>query len=688
MKKIFGTFTTFFIISVMIFSLFVLTNSNIGKNIPQSVETQIIQRTNQIDDDLKYFDISKFTNTSHWINVSREIKANEFGYTTTSTKIRLYNNISEEINALNFTLPLHEYQDSEYLDISSPNGTIDTFPPIENNDSVLLTIKFPSVGYKELIEIEIIMDHPNAVSSEEDAVLEESSYPYNFNLSFIPLISIPITKYELEWEINKEGAGVEVNIENESIQPTEREYIGIYSFNELGFDIKNITGFTSINRSLLNTSKYGNYNLTALENRDFIPAYSPNLKENFTSYLYFNYFHYGGLRLEFTKLTTKVKVSEWGFITTEHEFTILNNGLKSGKDLSTALGGQAPTFPFFNIQVPEEAYHFIIFDKYGNISTQARVDSLTNKRIIEMRPRIQIEKGEEYDLTISYREATKDVAKDLGGGRVELQIPLTLNIDWIVHKLEFCLLLPWGSKYNYDNNLENIENSTLRSPIEKSYASSKELLGLFNKNGPKIIFDDFTPLSNKEITFTFGLSPFYLLQTPFSICILFLIIGFIYTIVRNISFGYKRSISTLEEIPLDLIKDFVKTYEEKTAIREQILRLDQKRKSKNISSREYEKTRTLLNNRQQRTDRSIVTVSQKLGDEGPRYRVAMRSIEIAEANREDILKNIESLERKKNQGRIGKEAYAKLKMSYNKQLRKANNEIDKVLINLRTLLTK
>ncbi len=688
MKKTFKSFMNFFIILIMIFSLFVVISSNIDKNIPETVENQIIQRINQIDDDLKYFDNSKFTNTSHWINVSRQIKANEYSYTTTSTKIRLYNNISDEINALNLTIPLQEYQDSEYFDISSPNGTVDTFSPIENNDSVLLTIKFPSVGYKELIEIDISMDHLNAVSSEKDAVLEESSYPYNFNLSFLPLISIPITKYELEWEINTEGAGVEVEIENDSIQPTEREYMGINSFNEYGFDIKNITGFTSVNRSLLNTSKYGNYNLTALENRDFIPAYSPNLKENLTSYLYFKYFHYGGLRLEFKKLTTKVKVSEWGFVTTEHKFTILNNGLKSGKDLSTALGGQAPTFPFFKIQVPEQAYAFIIFDKYGNISTQARVDSLTSKRIIELRPRIQIEQGEEYDLTLSYREATKDVAKDLGGGRVELNIPLTLNIDWIIRKFEFWLLLPWASKYNSNNFIENIENSTLRSPIERSQASNKELLGLFNKNGPKFIFDNFTPLSNKEITFTFGLSPFYLLQTPFSICILFLIIGFIYTITRNISFGYKRSISSLEEIPLDLIKDFVKTYEEKTAIREQILRLDQKRKSKNISSREYEKTRTLLSNRQQRTDRSIVTVSQKLGDEGPRYRVAMRSIEVAEANREDILKNIESLERKKNQGRIGKEAYAKLKMSYNKQLRKANNEIDKVLINLRTLLTK
>jgi hypothetical protein len=65
----------------------------------------------------------------------------------------------------------------------------------------------------------------------------------------------------------------------------------------------------------------------------------------------------------------------------------------------------------------------------------------------------------------------------------------------------------------------------------------------------------------------------------------------------------------------------------------------------------------------------------------------MRSIEVAEASREDYLINIESLEKKKSQGRIGKEAYARLKIDYDKKLKKSNNSIDKVLIELRNLLT-
>lgn len=686
MKKILGTFVNLSIIVLMIFSLFTVIHSNTEDISPELIENQIKQKITLLDSDLKYFNITKFTNTSHSINVSRTIKANEHGYTTTLTNIRLYNNIVEEINAFNFTIPLQEYKDSKYLHIYSSNGTIDTLTPIENNDSAILRIKFPSIGFKELIDINIEMDHPSAVSSEIDAILQETSFPYHFNLSFLPLISFPITNYQLIWEINSGGTGIDVDIENDTIQPADNTSTGVTTIRTMGFDIKNITKLLSINQSVLNATKYGNYNLTMLENREFIPAFTPMLSENLTSYLSFNYFHHGGIRLEFKKLITEVTVSEWGTVTTEHTITILNNGIKSGTVLSTALGG--PTFPFFTVQVPEKATDFSLYDKYGNVSASTKRNIATKRIVIEIRPRIQIDPGKEYNLSLSYREKSSNIARDMRNGKIELQIPITMNFDWIVHEFEYKLLLPWISTYNRTEMVERIEDSTTRYPIETTRTSKNELLGLFNKEGLKIVFDDFTPLSIKDITLTFGLSPFYPLYMPLSICVVFFIIGFAYTIIRNLSFGYKGKIIKIEEIPLDLIKEFVKTYEEKTAIREQMLRLDRKRKSKNISSREYEKTKKLLKNRQQRADQSIVTASRKLGEEGPRYRVSMRSIEVAEANREDILKNIDSLERKKNQGRIGKEAYAKLKMSYNKQLRKANNEIDKVLIDLRSLLTK
>ena len=280
------------------------------------------------------------------------------------------------------------------------------------------------------------------------------------------------------------------------------------------------------------------------------------------------------------------------------------------------------------------------------------------------------------------------MVKDLGGGKLRLINPLTMSFNWTIQEFELDILFPFGSTISQEKIENTTHVSSSRLPVSVSGVQQKEFLGLFNKRGYRFIYEEFTPLSNHPITIDFGMSPFYPIFSPFSFGLFFLSIGIIYTLIRNLSFGYKSKKFDLEEIPLDLIKRFVKVYEEKTAIREQLLRLNRKRKTKKLSAREFEQTRIILKNQQQQNDRLIVTVSRQLGEVNPRYRISMRSIEVAEASREDYLQNIESLEKKKAQGRIGKEAYTKLKIDYDKKLRKANNDIDKVLIELRNLLTK
>jgi len=688
MKKKLDSSLKLFLIVLIVSTLFVAMGHEIDKGSSITLGNFPKEEVRQIDlSSLKFFEISTFTNTSHQINVSRVITANEYGYTTSHTEINLYNYALQPIDAFNYSIPSHEFADTKVWRVYSPNNTDSdslVLSKIEENNSVVLVIKIPSVKQSEGVSIIIEMDHPNAVTFDKGAELDESTHPYQFNLSFLPLISIPITSYQLEWKL---GQNIDVKVKNDSIQPTEDYHQGDFLGNATsGLSFKNITTLSTIDRSLLNHSEYGGYNLTSLENRDFIPAFIPTLKTNLTSYLSFEYYQQENTKIEFTKLKTVVSVSEWGYVTTNHEIELRNIGIKSSPSLSAALGG--PTFPAIIMYFPESATRIGFRDNYGNLTPSVSSDTVLNKKKVEFTPRVQIEQKEKYNMQISYREQVTDVMKDLGSGKIQLQIPLSLSFNWTVQKFEWSLLLPSGSRYNITSITNGVETSISRVASFNSSIRERTLLGIFDKTGLELDFDDITPLSNLYLTIEFNFSLLNFIQVPLSLCILFLLIGLLYIFVRNISFGLKSKRIVIEEIPLDLIKDFVKTYEEKTAIREQILRLDRKRKSRNISAREYEQTRNILKNRQQGIDRSIVTISKKLAEEGPRYRVPMRSIEVAEANREDILINIESLERKRTQGRIGKDAYAKLKLNYDKQLRKANNEVDKVLIDLRSLLTK
>ncbi|WP_455143707.1 hypothetical protein [Candidatus Hodarchaeum mangrovi] len=689
MKKLLGSqFNRLFIIFIIL-SMIIALNSNINLQVDESTQPRIQMKTNEFNlEDLHFFDVRNFDSTSHTINVSRVIRANEYGYTTSRTELRIFNNDSNIINAINLTLPIHEYDDSKFIKIFSSNDTEEQqteWQSFLGNDSCTITIKFPDIDTGENTILVIVMDHLNAVSFDKNNQLAETAYPYHFNMSFIPLISIPITKYDIDWKV---GTEIEVKIKNETILPRKSNYTGSSIQSTQGIVFNNITEITGINRTILNSSDY-NYDMVALENKSFIPAFSPSLAQNLSLYLSFDYYQFAETKIEFSQLKTTIEMSEWGYVYTKHEILIKNIGLKSGPVLSTNLGG--PTFNTIGFYLPRYAGKIGMHDNYGNLTPSVVFDSVLQKKSLEVYPRIEIEQDAEYHLYLSYREPVSELVKDRGGGKVRLSIPLSMNFNWTVREFELNIFVPHGSSYSRQKFVETIETATLRQATLNKSIQKRELgigFGIFNKPGVQINFTDITPLSNKIINIDFGLDPFVFFKVPLSISFFFLSLGIIYALARNLSFGLRPRGIVIEEIPLDLIREFVKSYEEKTALREQIIRLDKKRKSKNISAREFEQTRTILLNRQQRMDRALVNVSSKLSDEGTKYRVSMRSIEVAEANREAILLNIDSLEKKKTQGRIGKEAYAKLKLNYDKQLRKANNDIDKVLIELRSLLTK
>lgn len=677
----------------MVSTIFFTLSFNIHNQSLERNEKLSIRESSKINlEDLNFFDIADFTNTSHIINVSRVIKANIYGYTTTNTKISVYNNGSKPIDAFNFTIPINEYEDTKYLKIYSSNDSdsaITKWEEIEkDNETIVFTVTIPKIEPNQFSTITIKMDHPNAITFNENTKLEEDAYPYSFNLSFIPRISLPITSYDIKWYVGKDdsGADQEIQFKNGAIQPTKDDFQGEREKTARGLFFKNVTGLTSINRSTLNTSENGNYNLTNLSNLDFIPVYSPHLAANFSSYLSFEYFQAAGIKVEFSSLITTVSVSEWGLVTTQHDVTIRNIGLQSGNALSSALG--STTFPSIDFLVPETVSKIGVKDAYGNMTPSVFPVADLGKKNVEIRPRVEIGQKDEYHLSFSYREKTSDIIKVIQGGKVQLMKAFSFDFNWTIRRFEFNLYLPYGSTFKLNTIVNTTERTALRETTANSRISKPELLSLFNKPGVQIIFEDFTPLSNQYVKIEFGTVLLYEIFAPLSISIFFLVLGVLYTVIRNLSFGLKARTIALEEIPLDLIKDFVKAYEEKTAIREQILRLDKKRKQKSIKKREYDNIRRTLGNRIERAERTIVNVSRKLAEEGQKYRIAMRSIEVAEASRGDILLNLESLERKKTQARIGKEAYAKLRLDYDKKLRSTNNDIDKVLIELRSLLTK
>ncbi|MHA1167050.1 MAG: hypothetical protein ACTSRU_04450, partial [Candidatus Hodarchaeales archaeon] len=100
------------------------------------------------------------------------------------------------------------------------------------------------------------------------------------------------------------------------------------------------------------------------------------------------------------------------------------------------------------------------------------------------------------------------------------------------------------------------------------------------------------------------------------------------------------------------------------------------------------KSLKIYNNKQIDIDRQLVHSTKELSKIGTRYRDACRNIQLAESEREDIIKNLENLEKRKKASRIDRETYIRLQRQYEKRLKRSNSTIDKVLIDLRSMLTE
>jgi chromosome segregation ATPase len=171
--------------------------------------------------------------------------------------------------------------------------------------------------------------------------------------------------------------------------------------------------------------------------------------------------------------------------------------------------------------------------------------------------------------------------------------------------------------------------------------------------------------------------------------VFFLIIGIVLVAVRATSYRLTPvvgSIKEKEDVPFDLVEGFVRFYQEKTAIRQRMNDLDSKRGR--LKKGDYDKQKQTLESKATNTDRDLMKYTQTLSDKGGRYREAVRQIEIAEATLDDILRNITDLNKKKRQKRIRSEIHARLLDDYTKKLKRANTTIERVLVDLRSLLTE
>ena len=297
--------------------------------------------------------------------------------------------------------------------------------------------------------------------------------------------------------------------------------------------------------------------------------------------------------------------------------------------------------------------------------------------------RSTVQAGATYTYDLSYSVPAKNFVNETSGffsPAYNVSIPAMSLFNWTNRKVDLTVIFPAMSSVSLP--------STLWGRPVSSRNISNGFLGL-GKVVLKMELDNFSYLDNNFETFRVTMppvvGPFYQM---FYNSYIFFMAGLLIIIIRIVTqkFSHIVEIPSQEEtqIPFELMRDFVTAYEEKTALRSRLADLEKKKK--NLRKVEYDQRAQTLKNKQRANDKKLIGITSELAQVSAVYRESIKNLELAEAERDQILAQIADLDKKKRQSRIRPEIYNKLKNEQNNRLNKAITRIERVLNELRSLL--
>ncbi|MEM2987583.1 MAG: hypothetical protein QXK26_00910, partial [Candidatus Bathyarchaeia archaeon] len=133
----------------------------------------------------------------------------------------------------------------------------------------------------------------------------------------------------------------------------------------------------------------------------------------------------------------------------------------------------------------------------------------------------------------------------------------------------------------------------------------------------------------------------------------------------------------------EMLRRFVKSYEEKRRITSDIKSLEVAVSKGRIPRQRYKVQRKTLETRLAALSRSLDDLKLKLRSAGGRYAELMHQLEVAETELNEVESNIRSIEARHRKGDLTLEAYRKLFADYESRREKAETTISGILLRIR-----
>ncbi|MGQ4834074.1 MAG: hypothetical protein ACP6IS_09290 [Candidatus Asgardarchaeia archaeon] len=322
------------------------------------------------------------------------------------------------------------------------------------------------------------------------------------------------------------------------------------------------------------------------------------------------------------------------------------------------------------VYIPNRSYDIVAVDDYGKLTTYPH--TVGNKIAVTTRFRLDIKPNYTYQFNISYKVPLDELVREDGLSYL-LNVDANPHIPILIRNYTIDIAFPEGLSIveyflDIDSNAANV---------------------IYEGNSIRMLAHNITHLyfNSLIVRYLVTFIPNYLKLAFFSSLVG--LISALYVLSRKTLVKYlpiERRAVVEEAIPVDLIREFTDLYDEKLGIIFELEKLEDDLAAGKIKKKQYLSKKATLENELKNVIKRLEPVKEELRKAGHRYAERVRRLEILEEERERAKASLEFLEKRYRLKKIRKSVYEKLVDEQMKKLRKATEEIDRIIFDLRQLI--
>jgi len=366
--------------------------------------------------------------------------------------------------------------------------------------------------------------------------------------------------------------------------------------------------------------------------------------------------------LQMNSLNRRIIIDPWGYLIVEEDHVLFNTG-------------QIPVYSY-TYRLPQNATNFKIWDDLGGIQGFVLADALnpdgkTKNITVNLNVnRARLLGGSEFKCTTSYQLV-------FGMHLSSSWDKYYLNLQTFTSQMDFLVLIDTTQIIMQTGLTLN----TISPHPNQILVQETKIIATYTS-------EMVSPQHNRIVQVTFQVEGFWMMVRPLIFILLLLVIISSYVFVRKVM--RKQTSAELVErvnIPTKALREFVSAYEEKSALLQELDQLNENLKLKKVAKKEFTKHVADIQVRKKETEEDLKPLAKVITEADERFRKILEKLQFFEAERVSIEDSLKALDARYRRGAIpSRAAFQKLFSDFTKRLEKIQNDVDKLLNELKSYI--